>query len=598
MNKWQIHRKLTPAKIVTIYTLVGGLWIVCSDKLLSIFFKNPAVFQLTYLQTIKGWVYVIITALLLYKLISLYAAALYRSQKALKMQEERLAAIIETTTNAIVVYNNQGYITMANPAAEKILGFNRSQLIGQSYHEEVLKLKTLEETPFPEEQHPFVQVMKKETTIYEIECKWIHPQGNDRFLLLNSAPLYDPTGLFEGVVMSITDMTEQRQAEMLRRARDMADARNQAKSDFLANMSHELRTPLNAILGLSQMLQRQLYGELNAKQKEYIDAIRSSSDHLLSLINDILDLSKVEAGKQELCYTEIIVADLCKYCLKIVQERAYEKGIQLTQEIDSEVKTCMADERRLKQILLNLLSNAVKFTPEGEVSLIVKKQSQGIAFTVADTGIGIAAENLPLIFEPFQQIENALNAQVQGTGLGLALTRNLVQLHGREITVESILNQGSRFTICLPDLPPSYVQSLEDCSENEGVYELGGRSGRILIADSDFYNAMLLKDYLQVLGYTVKHLSKVNDFLNQVQSFNPQLILMEMQFSQKISGLDLIYKLRQTSAFDNVRIIVITAMAMSSDREQCLKAGADDYLSKPIRLVQIESLLLKYLPAT
>lgn len=198
------------------------------------------------------------------------------------------------------------------------------------------------------------------------------------------------------------------------------------------------------------MLEQEIFGSLNPKQKEYITGIHNSAEHLLALINDILDLSKVEAGKEELILRPQSVQKLCDYVLAIVRDRAITKGLQLTSLIDPQADVCIADERRVKQMLLNLLSNAIKFTPAGTVSLEIKKVSQGITFTVADTGIGIAPEQLKLLFQPFKQLDSQLNRKYEGSGLGLALTRQLARLHSGDVTVQSTLGQGSKFTLFLP----------------------------------------------------------------------------------------------------------------------------------------------------
>ncbi|HEY9617056.1 MAG TPA: ATP-binding protein [Microcoleaceae cyanobacterium] len=237
----------------------------------------------------------------------------------------------------------------------------------------------------------------------------------------------------------------------LEQARQQAETANRAKSEFLATMSHELRTPLNAVLGLSQVLQQEIFGSLNPKQAEYIGHIRSSGEHLLLLINDILDLAKVEAGRETLELAPVVVDELCHSCLSLIQEQASQKGLELVSQVDPAIDTCIADERRLRQMILNLLANAIKFTPAGSITLSVQAQPGSITFTVADTGIGIAADQVPLLFQPFQQLDSHLNRQYTGTGLGLALTRNLARLHDGDVTVESILGEGSRFTIHLPN---------------------------------------------------------------------------------------------------------------------------------------------------
>ena len=230
-----------------------------------------------------------------------------------------------------------------------------------------------------------------------------------------------------------------------------AEAGIQAKTEFLATMSHELRTPLNAIMGLSQLLQQDMVGSLNDKQKEYITCIYNNGEHLLSVINDILDLSKVEAGKEELSLLPLSIAELCNFVLSTVRDRALKKGLQLICEIDLKADVCIADAERLKQMLLNLLENAIKFTTVGEVSLTVEKVPKGINFIVSDTGIGIDGNQFQFLFEPFQQLDSRLNRQYEGTGLGLALTRKLARLHGGDVTVVSRLGEGSQFTLFLPD---------------------------------------------------------------------------------------------------------------------------------------------------
>lgn len=245
-------------------------------------------------------------------------------------------------------------------------------------------------------------------------------------------------------------------AQQLREQQDLsaqqraAEAASQAKSQFLAMMSHELRTPLNAILGLSSLLTQQAVGPLNAKQIEYLHYIQASGDHLLALINDILDLSKIEAGRELLRLSTVDVQGLCQTCLAMVEPRVAGKPITLAYHVDAATETCMADEQRLRQMLLNLLSNAVKFTERGQVQLTVKAVGAMVEFAVTDTGIGIPKDKLKLLFQPFTQLDGSLNRRYGGTGLGLALTQQLAQCHGGYVTVESVVNQGSCFLLYLP----------------------------------------------------------------------------------------------------------------------------------------------------
>ena len=258
----------------------------------------------------------------------------------------------------------------------------------------------------------------------------------------------------------------QARTQELEHEKRLSEAANTAKSEFLANMSHELRTPLTGILGFSSLLLKQIFGPLNAKQQQYIEQTAACGEHLLALINDLLDLSKIEAGRDDLTLEAVDVRELCVSCLAFIREQAQNQGLQVKVAIDPKVTTCTADSRRLKQILVNLLSNAVKFTEQGSVTLTVEQAQRStlkaqsisdfsvppsfILFHVADTGIGIAEQDMPLLFQPFQQLDSGLDKKYQGTGLGLALARKLAQLHGGDLTVKSELSRGSCFTLSLP----------------------------------------------------------------------------------------------------------------------------------------------------
>ncbi|WP_181314340.1 ATP-binding protein [Phormidesmis priestleyi] len=232
----------------------------------------------------------------------------------------------------------------------------------------------------------------------------------------------------------------------------IAEAANCAKSEFLANMSHELRTPLTSILGFSSVLLKQLFGSLTDKQRQYLETISASGHHLLSLINEILDLARIEAGREELELETISVTEVCQSCSDLMQERAADRGLELILILGLDVTTCIADKRRLKQILVNLLSNAIKFTESGSVTLRVSQSGDDIEFAVSDTGIGISPSDQALLFQPFQQIDSKLDRNYEGTGLGLALSQKLAQLHGGEITLRSS-TEGSCFTLRLPQPP-------------------------------------------------------------------------------------------------------------------------------------------------
>ena len=225
---------------------------------------------------------------------------------------------------------------------------------------------------------------------------------------------------------------------------------SQHKSEFLANMSHELRTPLNAIIGFSEVLTERMFGELNEKQDEYLKDIHASGQHLLSLINDILDLSKIEAGRMELELADFHLPQAIENALVLVRERALRRGITLEQSIDPRLGEIRGDERKIKQVLLNLLSNAIKFTPEGgRIGVRAAPVDEHVEVAVSDTGVGIAPEDQEAVFEEFRQV-GAAEKKAEGTGLGLALARKFIELHGGRIWVQSQVGVGSTFTFTIP----------------------------------------------------------------------------------------------------------------------------------------------------
>lgn len=250
---------------------------------------------------------------------------------------------------------------------------------------------------------------------------------------------------YERLEQLVQERTQELEKEKL-----ISEVANRTKSEFLTNMSHELRTPLTGILGFSSLLLKEIFGSLSEKQREYVTGISSCGHHLLELINDLLDLSKIEAGKEELNLELISVEEVCQSCVTLIRERANRRGLTLHLDVHPPEAMCVVDQRRLKQMLFNLLSNAVKFTDEGSVTLHVMQTANTTEFSVIDTGIGIAPDDQAKLFQPFSQIDSGLNRKYEGTGLGLILTRRLAQLHGGDITLHSVPDQGSCFTIYLP----------------------------------------------------------------------------------------------------------------------------------------------------
>ena len=413
-----------------------------------------------------------------------------------------------------------------------------------------------------------------------------------------STSLHDAKQLSEKLEQRVADRTAELSMANAELSRVM-----RSKDDFLSAMSHELRTPLNAILGLSESLAEGVYGDMNTKQVKSINTIAESGHHLLALINDLLDIAKIGAGKMELELTKANVEDLCQASLRFVMEQAQKQKINLKLVMDNQSVMLTADERRLKQILVNLLSNAVKFTPNGgSVTLETKcdLESESLMFSVRDTGIGIATEDLKRLFSPFTQLDSKLSRQYAGTGLGLTLVMKLVELHGGSVAVESEIGKGSCFTVRIPckgldtlnQHNPSGTISLTEITPAE---TLPSNTPLILVADDNEINLMTVTDYLRANKLRVIQARDGLEAVKMVREHIPSLVLMDIQMPL-MDGLDAIAHLRADDKHTDMPIIALTSRAMVGDRERCIAAGANDYLSKPVNMKQLVKTIRAHLP--
>ena len=382
---------------------------------------------------------------------------------------------------------------------------------------------------------------------------------------------------------------------------------NRAKDEFLANMSHELRTPLNSILGLSESLLEQRRDPLTEYQQNSLEIISSSGHHLLELINDVLDLSKIEAGKFD-HYPQLVNIDmLCRSSLAFVKSQAFKKSIVVTYNNEVSQANVFADPRRLKQILVNLLTNAVKFTPEGgwvTLESQIDAEQDIVEFSVTDSGIGIAPQDLRRLFQPFVQVDSRLNRQFEGTGLGLALVHKLTDMHGGSVHVESQVGSGSRFTVRIPwrqkliegqNLDESPPETLGEAAEKlSPPLATSTNKSLVLLAEDNLANIVTIGQYLESHGYQIVKAHDGLEAIEKAQAYNPDIILMDIQMPV-MDGMEAIRQLRADSRFAATPIIVTTALAMPGDREHCLEAGANEYMTKPVRLKVLKQTIGKFL---
>ncbi|MBD2200843.1 MULTISPECIES: PAS domain S-box protein [Calothrix] len=454
----------------------------------------------------------------------------------------------------------------------------------------------------------------------ETEVRIILADGKIRTLKAYGLVQRDSQGQIQRLIGIAYDISERKLAEIQLQQTNQQLATSNAelaratrlKDEFLATMSHELRTPLNAILGLSEALQEEVFGVINDKQRRSLQTIERSGKHLLELINDILDLSKIEAGQLELHYTQIAISPLCQASLTFIKQQALQKRIQLEVNIQPHLPKLMVDERRIRQVLINLLNNAVKFTPEGgRITLEVTHQKLAqaaemtsaqnfIRIAVIDTGIGIAPKNLNKLFQPFIQIDSALNRQYNGTGLGLVLVKRLVEIHGGKVGVSSEPGIGSCFSV---DLPCGNISEVADSVQslsselNSTLIATAKDSPLILLAEDNEANILTFSGYLEAVGYRLILAKTGQEAIALSKSQSPNLILMDIQMPG-VDGLEAIKQIRADSHCVNIPIIALTALAMPGDREQCLAGGANEYLCKPVKLQQLAALIQQLLDAS
>lgn len=532
-----------------------------------------------------------------------------KAEQALRNSEMRLADIIDFLPDATFVIDAEGKIIIWNRAAEEFTGAKAEDMLGKGNHEYSI--------PFYGERRP-VLIDLVFNPSQEEEIRRLYPRlsiedgivigesarrsvkRGEAYTLGIAAPLYDSEGKVVAVIESVRDITPRKEAEeelkkhranleeMVRErtselvvAKERAEVASQAKSAFLSSMSHELRTPLNAILGYAQILKRQT--NLTDAQRQQLEIVRGSGEHLLTLINDILDMGKIEAQKMEIEELSFDLSALLRQVFNIAKIKADERDLEFQYEESTELpKFVRGDQRKLKQILLNLVSNAIKYTRRGHVITRVSFDRNSGIFRceVSDTGIGIALDKLEAIFEPFTQLVGAGQVR-EGTGLGLSITKHLITLLQGTVAVESEPGKGSTFRVELP-LPAISGGDIPEEMAEEAVTGYQGRRRRILVVDDNITNLSMLVALLEPLGFELSTADNGREAVLQAVKQQPDLVLLDLVMPEK-DGLEVAQEMRRLDELHGTRIIGTSATVSDSARKDAFAAVCDDFLVKPIR---------------
>ncbi|WP_434684571.1 PAS domain S-box protein [Pseudanabaena minima] len=522
-----------------------------------------------------------------------------------KLAEETLAEseafnrqLVEEFPIGLASCRLDGHLVFVNNVFAQMLGRTVEEILSLSYWD-------ITPTKYAEQESEQLRLIQTEGRYGPYEKEYIHKDGHLVPVLLSGIMILSKGEFL--IWSSVQDISDRKQAEAkLQLANEELKRATRLKDEFLANMSHELRTPLNSILGMNESLQDEIFGSINEPQLKALQTIESSSTHLLSLINDILDVAKIESGQVDLDLTATSIESLCKSSLSFINQQALTKRIQLSLIVPQNLSEIMLDERRIRQVLINLLNNAVKFTLEGgtitlEVTQVKPDEGETnltspnyLRIAVIDTGIGISSEDIKKLFQPFIQIDSALNRQYTGTGLGLALVKRIVELHGGSVELTSELGVGSCFAITLPfnvENPNLEVKIQYDLAEPSLIDQsqtdnLSSLLPLILLAEDNEANINTFSSYLKAKGYRLVFAKDGQQAIATTKAEHPDLILMDIQMPV-IDGLEVIKQIRLDPDLADIPIIALTALAMTGDRERCLDAGANEYLQKPLKLKQL-----------
>lgn len=517
---------------------------------------------------------------------------------ALRRAEEKYRSIFENAVSGIFQSTPEGRFIQVNPAMARLYGYDSPAALVSSITDIGRQCYVR-----PEDRERFKSVLAATGRAVDLTAEVQRQDGTRIWVSENVRAVRDAHGrvrYYEGFIL---DITEQRRLADMERAKLAAEAENRAKSQFLADMSHQIRTPMNAVLGLTALL---FHTELSARQRDHVGKIRASSQALMSIINDLVDLSNIEAGTLDLTRRPFAIDDVLTPLSDLFAGKAETRGISFSIMVNPATPDrLVGDPLRLSQILINLVGNAVKFTDRGKVEVSVQPVSgepddgrASLVFSVTDTGIGIPSERQAALFAPFTQGDRSTSRRYGGTGLGLSISRKLANLMGGKITLDSQTAAGSTFRLTLPLEQPAEEDSIRPDTAPPIPAALGGRV--VLLVEDNVINQEVATEILESAGATVQIAGDGQAAVAAVTAradrglppFNA--VLMDVQMP-RLNGFEATRQIRADGRFDTLPIIAMTAHAMTGDRERCLAAGMDDYVAKPIEPDALQAVLVRHI---